>query len=676
MTIGIGIDTGGTYTDAVAFDFESRTVVAKGKARTTKEDLSLGIASALDCIPAEQKSAAAFIALSTTLATNACVENKGCRARLVLMGTTQRVLRRIDAEKSYGLSYDDVLCLNTKCSFDGSVVDEPDWQALVDEQGDWFAEAQAISLCEANAARNGAVCERNGKAFLEKRYDVPFVMGCELSSDLNMMSRGATALLNARLLPVVDEFLHATKRALTRQGMSCPVMIVRSDGSLMTEQLAFERPVETILSGPASSVHGSRELADLENCLIIDIGGTTTDISLVKGASPVMTDGIRIGNWKTQAKGVFIETFGLGGDSAVQVRNGVLTLAERRVEPISAAAERWPELVCQLEKLLEIPARSVKPAFEVLYLVREPKDLAAYSDGERELVEKLRQGPCMLGDRSRIDAYTLDSERLESEGIVMRAGLTPTDVMQVKGDFARYDPKAAHLAMRYVAEMLDGVDGRARSVEQLADDIYDLMEYRLYASIVKILMRDRYPGAYRDGVCAHVDEVLEQEWKRAKGAPAAPLFDMNFSCKADLVGIGAPTHIFLPSVASALGARCVIPEHAEVANAVGAVVANINARASVAISVLDSAAGPTGYAVHVADGNLVFEDEDLEGAYEKALAAARAEARRLAEAEARRRGALGELSFDDVVKRKSGGIATGQVLDLGTVVTATASQAR
>lgn len=676
MRIGIGIDTGGTYTDAVAFDFEERKVLAKGKSRTTKEDLSVGITGALDFISADLRQSAEFIALSTTLATNACVENKGCRARLVLMGTTEKVLRRIDAQKNYGLSYEDVLCLNTKCSFDGSVVDEPDWETLVAQHDEWFEQAQAISLCEANAARNGAVCERAGKAYLSKRYQVPFVMGCELSHDVNMMSRGATALLNARLLPVIDEFLSATKRALARQGVACPVMIVRSDGSLMGEDLAFERPVETILSGPASSVHGSRELASLENCLIVDIGGTTTDISLVKGGEPVMTDGIRIGNWKTQAKGVFIETFGLGGDTAVQVRNGVLSLASRRVEPISAAAERWPELVDQLEALLASPVRSVKPAFEVLYLVREPKDLSAYSDGERELVEELRHGPCMVGDRSRIDAYTLDSERLESEGIVMRAGLTPTDAMQIKGDFERYDTRAARLAMRYVAEMLDGIDGRARSVEQLADDIYDLVEYRLYASVVKILMRDRYPRAYRDGVPEHVDEVLAQEWERVKSGQEAPLFDMGFSCRGTLVGLGAPTHIFLPRVASALGARCVIPEHAEVANAVGAVVANINARASVEISVIDSAAGPAGYAVHTAAGNAAFEGEDLDEVYEQALECARAEATRLAEAEARRRGAIGELSFRESTKRKRGAIADGQQLDLGTTVTVLASQAR
>ena len=304
MRIGIGIDTGGTYTDAVAFDFETRAVLAKGKSRTTKEDLTQGIYNVLSGLPAELRGQAEFVALSTTLATNACVEGKGGRAKLVLMGTTEKVLRRIGAEKKYGLCEDDVLCLDTRGSFDGSVVDMPDWDALVEEHADWFGDAQTICLCEANAARNGAVVERAGKEALRARYEVPFVMGCELSSDLNMMARGATALLNGRLLPVVESFLSATARALEEAGIDAPMMIVRSDGSLMRSELAADRPVETILSGPAASVHGSHELADLADGLVIDMGGTTTDISLVEGGAPVTTSGIRIGGWQTQAKGV------------------------------------------------------------------------------------------------------------------------------------------------------------------------------------------------------------------------------------------------------------------------------------------------------------------------------------------------------------------------------------
>lgn len=159
----IGIDTGGTFTDAVAFDPDARAILAKGKARTTKEDLSVGITNALDTLPSALLRAARRISLSTTLATNACVEGKGCRAKLILMGTTKAVLRTIDAERKYGLREEDTLCLDTHGSFDGSVIDEPDWDAVIAENERWLADAEAIAVVEANAARNGAVCEKHAK---------------------------------------------------------------------------------------------------------------------------------------------------------------------------------------------------------------------------------------------------------------------------------------------------------------------------------------------------------------------------------------------------------------------------------------------------------------------------------------------------------------------------------
>jgi N-methylhydantoinase A/oxoprolinase/acetone carboxylase beta subunit len=673
MRIGIGIDTGGTYTDAVAFDFETRAVLAKGKARTTKEDLARGICAVLSELSGDLRKQAEFVALSTTLATNACVEGKGGRAKLVLMGTTEQVLRRIGAAKKYGLREGDVLCLDTKGSFDGSVVDMPDWGALIDEHHAWFDEAQAICLCEANAARNGAVVERAGKEALKSRYDVPFVMGCELSSDLNMMARGATALLNGRLLPVVESFLHAAAAALAQAGIDAPMMIVRSDGSLMGSDLAADRPVETILSGPAASVHGSHELASLSNGLIIDMGGTTTDISLVEGGAPVMTSGIRIGDWLTQTKGVFIETFGLGGDSAVRLKDSRLVISPQRVEPISAVAERWPGVVEKLRGLVDSGLRSSRPFNELLYLVHNPSDLTRYSREERHLIKTLQEGPCLLGERDRVDIYTLDCARLEAEGIVMRAGLTPTDIMQVTGDFRRYDTEAAELTIRYVAESM-GTGFPRLSQERFCDAVYDLVEFKLYANVVRILLSNRYPKAFGDGMPQGFDEVLREEWKRARRGTGDALFDMNFSTPGRLIGIGAPTHIFLPTVAQALGAECVIPEHAEVANAVGAVVAGVSATRAVEVEPRNTPAGIDGYLVHAEEGTRLFTADELEDAYNDALAFAQREAARQAEAEARRRGAVGELAYEVSSKVSQSYAASGDDIYLGTSVVATASE--
>lgn len=130
MGLGIGIDTGGTYTDVVLYDFEIKGVIAKGKSLTTKEDLSIGIGNALDVLPDELRKKAEVISLSTTLATNACIEGKGGRAKLILLGTTYETLDSIHASKVYGLKNEDILCLQTKSTFDGKVVEHPDWMQV------------------------------------------------------------------------------------------------------------------------------------------------------------------------------------------------------------------------------------------------------------------------------------------------------------------------------------------------------------------------------------------------------------------------------------------------------------------------------------------------------------------------------------------------------------------
>ena len=256
MAYGIGIDTGGTYTDAVIYDFETGKVLAKGKSPTTHEELMTGIGKALDMLPRELAGKADVVSLSTTLATNACVENKGGRARLVLVGTEKSILERVGADKKYGLDYDDVLCVEAKTSFDGRVAEQPDWEKVIAENERFFGEAEALCVAGLNSLRNGGANEKAARDAIKAKYKVPFIMASELATELNIMERGATALLNARLLPVIHRFMEAVARALSSRGLSVRKMIVRSDGGLMTDELARERPVETILSGPAASVMG------------------------------------------------------------------------------------------------------------------------------------------------------------------------------------------------------------------------------------------------------------------------------------------------------------------------------------------------------------------------------------------------------------------------------------
>lgn len=666
MAYGIGIDTGGTYTDAVIYDFEKRLVIAKSKSPTTRSNLEIGIGKALDLLPADLLKKAESVALSTTLATNACVENKGGRARLVLMGTNRSTLEWIGADKKYGLNYDEVLCLDTKSTYDGKVVDHPEWDKVTGEHTAFFSEAEALSVAELNSLHNGAVCEITARDFLKERFGVPVVMASDLANEMNVMERGTTALLNARLLPVVDQFMKAVGRALTERGVSVPQMIVRSDGSLMNSEIACLKPVETILSGPAASVRGSGTLSDCENCLIVDMGGTTTDISIVRGGAPQMTGGINIGGWRTQIKGVFIDTFGLGGDTRIYMNEGELALDVRRVEPVCFAASKWPQIKDQLRTLLSKPLLHTKPLHEFLYLVNRPLHEERYSDAERRLIETLSAGPQMIGG-DVLDRYSLNSERLEQEGIVMRCGLTPTDAMHIKGDYACFDAEASRLVALYFVRAISAYEGMENAVETLSEDIYNLVKKRLFENIARVFIEAAYPKLFKGGISDQMTALIADKWARRNEPKDETFFDLSLNVSASLIGLGAPTHIFLPDVAKALGTACIIPEHSEVANAVGAAVADISVSVHVEVRPDYGQDGVDGYTIHAPGLNEWCES------YEEAVRIAGETAERMAGEEARRRGASGSLSVQVRVDERRSHSKEGIQIDLGTMVTASAT---
>ncbi len=650
--LSIGIDTGGTCTDGVIYNTETREVVAKTKALTTKQDLSIGIGNALDQLPLDMLKQCERVSLSTTLATNACVEGKGGRAKLILVGSTQEVLHRINAAARYGLAYDDVLAIDNKSSFDGTFVDMPDWQKLLDENPTFFEDVEGLGIAEVNALRNGSAIERAGADFFGEKLGVPVVQAAILARDLNVMERGATALLNARLLPVIAQFMAAVSRALKQRGLTIPVMIVRSDGSGMSSSFARTRPVETILCGPAASVSGARGLAQTDEALIVDMGGTTTDISIVHGALPVMTNGIRIGGWRTQIKGVLIDTIGLGGDSRVMLTDNLhYKLSSRRVVPLCIAATRWPQIVTTLKELVESRRPSHMPLHEFLYLVREPEHPDRFSAEERGILEILRNGEPLSVSDSRVDAYLIAKMQLENEGYIMRIGMTPTDAMHIKGDYTQYDARASRLAACFLmsrkpitgagaAELYPG-DIEARytpSLDDFATTIYELVERKLYHQIVRLSLEERYPSILAEGIDTQLDRLIDDAWERASTGVDDAAFKLSFSTKAKLVGIGAPTYIFLPAVARALSTECILPEHAEVANAVGALLADIVVRARVQISPVLAAGGAVdSFLLHGTTETREFKS------HEEAVEAGKEEVKAIAEAEARRRGALGAL---------------------------------
>lgn len=190
MRIGIGIDTGGTCTDAVVYRREDKTILASAKAPTTKEDLSIGIGAALDSLPKELVAAAELIALSTTLATNACVENKGARAKLIFFGVQKENVQRVG--KEYGLTVDETLLfVPSRTRPSGEIVEPPDWDAFSRALADFLSDSAAVGVVELYAHKTGGVLEKKAEELIRKAKDIPVVCGHKLVSESNIIRRGA-----------------------------------------------------------------------------------------------------------------------------------------------------------------------------------------------------------------------------------------------------------------------------------------------------------------------------------------------------------------------------------------------------------------------------------------------------------------------------------------------------
>ncbi|MGN0791439.1 MAG: hydantoinase/oxoprolinase family protein [Christensenellales bacterium] len=578
MKIGIGIDTGGTCTDAVAYRFDGKEILAFGKAPTTKEDLSIGIGNALDQLPREYLESAEIIALSTTLATNACVENKGGRAKLIFFGVNPDSVARVGRE--YGLpANDSLIFIDSHTRPNGEIVKQPDWAYFKENIKDWLEECDAVGVVEMFAHKSGAVLEKQAREYIKEVLDIPVVCGHSLFSESNIIKRGASALLNARLISVIEEFLKAVSKALKDRGIAAPIVIVRSDGSLMSSAFTANRPVETLLCGPVASVMGAAELTDAKNCIVVDMGGTTTDIAFVKNGKPQRVNGgIRIGGWSTFVKGLFVDTFGLGGDSGVALTaERELTLEEEKAIPLCMAAEKWPSLLEHLRRRAQDTDRLITPQQNIYVKVRE-SNKNGYTHLETQLIDWLSE-PHSLEELKKLHSQVIMPShltRLLREGIVMRCGVTPTDAMHIKGDFTKYCAEASRLGLEVMGRKLGA------SVNELCDSIYDMVKGKLYRNIIRILAEDAFPALREDGSSLRI--LAEDAYRRAKEGGSSQFFNCRFSTEAKLVVIGAPTKLFLEDVGILLGTKVITSPYSPVANALGAVVGKASATASMEVS--------------------------------------------------------------------------------------------
>lgn len=578
--IGIGIDTGGTYTDAVIYDMTTREVLSYGKSLTTKAQLEIGIDRALGLLDQNLIPKAELLALSTTLATNACLEDKGSRARLLMIGMNpDKMLNLNKVYASYGFhDLDQLIFIDGKPEHMFSEPKEPDWDMVREKAPEWFANCPAAGVCQIYPNADGGKLEKGAKQVLTDAIpNLSVTTAHKLFDEVDPLKRGAGTLLNARLVPLVKDFMKAVKAVMEKRKLDVPIAIVRSDGSLMTERMAKVYPVETLLCGPAASVIGGSTIADTRDALIVDMGGTTTDVAMVRNGRPVAAKkGVSIGKWKTTVQGLYVDTFLLGGDSAIRHEKDQLFLDGERVIPISLLQESYPEVVDKLQEIIdkhEISLRHTRMIHELFVLQKSIKASDGYTEEEQKLCAVLEEhGPLnveALAELSGTEIYYLRPERLLEEGILIKSGLTPTDMMVLRGDFERYPREAALLALKIFSASVK------ESPEEIPEKVYDLVQRKLYCNLARILLDQKYPNRNRSGQEAGVEQLIEWAYEDSIREAPSEWSTTSIRCELPIVGVGAPIHVFLPKVAELLGTKAIIKEHSPVANALGAIASQI-----------------------------------------------------------------------------------------------------
>ena len=582
MPILLGIDTGGTYTDAVLFDERSGQVVATAKALTTRHDLAVGIHSAAEAVLAGSgvdPGSVALVSLSTTLATNALVEGQGGRVGLVLVGFDESAASR--AGIAGALRGDPCIRISGGHDAAGYESEPLDLAALDRAIAGSEGRADAFAVAGMFAVRNPeheiAVRDR-----LRERTGAPVTCGHELSSRLDGPRRAMTCVLNARLVPIIQRLLEAADRSFAALGVSAPMTVVRGDGALVGADIARLKPVETILSGPAASLVGASHLTGERDALVSDIGGTTTDYALlVDGRPRIDAGGATVGGFRTMVEAVAMRTVGLGGDS--EVRWGAdpgdgatgqrVLIGPRRLVPLSLLATEHPDLVADtLDRQRAEPRRGDGIGRFAMRIHATDRLPDGASRREATLLERLGAGPAPL-DRllaSQPETGALDS--LVGRGLVLLCGVTPSDAAHVLGIHDEWNADAARAGISLFAEQQDsrGVS-IAPDAESMSRAIVDTLVGRSTETLL-------------DAACDHDGHTFADLGRYLLRAASTSgehaLVDFSVRLDRPVIGLGAPAKAYYPAVAARLGTHAVVPEHAGVANAVGAVVGGVQVRAA------------------------------------------------------------------------------------------------
>lgn len=586
----IGVDTGGTYTDCAIIEANGHRVVARAKAITTKGDLAIGVSEAINQAVAQLPAGLApqdigLVSVSTTLATNAVVEGHGSAVGVVLVGFDDRMAERTGIASAFpGLP---IIRIAGGHDHNGEPAQPLDLQALQLALDTVSASVDAFAVASTFAVRNAAH-EQAVRDQIVAATGKPVTLSSELSSALDAPRRALTAALNARLIARVSTLIDAVQRAMAQLDIVCPLMIVKGDGTLALAESVATRPIETVLSGPAASLVGAQWMSGLQSFILSDMGGTTTDLGVLQDGRPRITEqGAEVGGWRTMVRAIDVRTIGLGGDSEIHIgANGRLSVGPQRIVPVALLGARYPQVMALLEAdLADVEGGSALHGHFVLlpFGARTGAATTGMQPREREMLEQVTEQPQSLRKLARSFGAQRTLMALKRKGLVQIGGLTPSDAAHVLGLQHNWSTPAAMLAAQLGCRLRDMKFPTPERTQQFARAIWS-ETVRLSARAILDTAVGESPSVPNPGY-ARPPEGEQENLGAARrflvnddklvhavcaGDGLLGLARISITPTIPVVAVGGPVGVFYGEVGRRLGCQIVFPEHADVANAIGA----------------------------------------------------------------------------------------------------------
>lgn len=622
MDVGLGIDTGGTYTDCVLVDRRTGALLSESKALTTRQDLVIGISEAISGLNPTFFPSISLVSLSSTLATNTIVEGKGCRVGAIAIGREYKGTVDADVVFTVAGSHD----------LKGEVDEELDEQAAILALEKMKGRVDSIAITGFLAVRNPEH-EEHVARLAQDILGVPAVQGHHLSSGLGFNERMLTAIMNARLIPVIGDLIGSVRMSLREHRIDAPLMIVKGDGTIMSAEMAMIKPVETVLSGPASSLIGAKALTGLDDAIVIDIGGTTTDIGVLRGGTPRLEpEGALIEGHRTRVLAASISTYGIGGDSRIIVNGKTTILTPVKVIPLCIAAARWPDVLDRLRGLMDAKVSHMAESCSIqemhqdteFFIRSRPRTTEPLRDVDIRFLELVDSAPLSLAEAAGIigvHPFDFDVAKMERLGLITRIGVTPTDLLHAEGSFIEYCDEASKLGVLYLSRKA------SVSVNRFISDTKEMVVRKIASCLLNNIILEETGSDTHDPVHLHLMDMII---KRSRGAD----FDISMRINKPIIGIGAPVSAWLPEVARIFDTELILPDHTDVGNAIGAITGSVS---HTSVALIKPQSGFSGKdapcTVFTSDSRTEFDS------MKEALEYAETETRRIAEDAVRRSGA-------------------------------------